>query len=189
MRFPNIFFSGFAGSGKSFCVRYLQNKHDAKLAKWAYPVYGIAEDWFGMKQKDRALLQLIGTDVGRQKINPDIWVNRFKEDVQIVEEVYFQKFGIKPLFVSDDTRFVNEVRTLQDLGWVGIWLDVSYDIRKARLIKRDGSAQEETLNHISETGMNEFKHELIQLEASGSLEETYNNLEVVLDKLKTPINK
>jgi len=177
---PNIFFSGFAGSGKSFLVEYLKKHYGAIQAKFAFPVYGIAKDWFNMQGKDRTLLQLIGTDVARNLINSEIWVDRFKEDIKIVEYIYKQKYNRLPFFTSDDCRFKNEKDALTDLGWIGIWLDVPYEIRKQRLIGRDGTAQEETLNHISESGMNEFKNELIQLDASGTLEKMYQNLEETL---------
>lgn len=181
---PNIYFSGFAGSGKSYLVEYLKNKYKAIQAKFAFPVYGIARDWFNMQGKDRALLQLIGTDVGRNLIDQNLWINRFKEDIKIVENIYIQKYNTIPLFTSDDCRFKNEHLTLKELGWVGIWLDVPFEIRKQRLIGRDGSAQEETLNHISEVAMNEFKNELIQLDASGNLDHTYQRLEEVLEFIR-----
>ena len=46
-------------------------KYKYQVAKFAYPVYMIAEKYFNMKQKDRKLLQIIGTEAGRDKINSD----------------------------------------------------------------------------------------------------------------------
>lgn len=188
MRLPNLFFSGFAGAGKSYCCQYVVEKYNAKISKFAYPVYGIARDWFQMTGKDRALLQLIGTECGRNLISKNLWINRFVEDLEIVEAVSLIRDNCKPLFVSDDCRFINEVELLKDLGWVGIWVNASDEVRKQRLQKRDGTAQEETLSHVSETEMNNFKDSLIQLDSNGTLEQTYANLDVILKELRTTAN-
>ena len=81
----NLYLVGMAGSGKSYSAQYLIEKYNYKLSKFAFPVYGIAEDYFGMRSKDRRLLQIIGTEAGRNIVDNDIWVNRFVQDIKIVE--------------------------------------------------------------------------------------------------------
>ena len=83
----------------------------------------------------------------------------------------------------DDCRFPNEHQTLKDLGFVGIYIDVSDDIRKKRLMGRDGTTQEDTLNHKSEVLIDSFKDDLISLDGSGSLEESYKNLNILLEEI------
>jgi dephospho-CoA kinase len=180
---PNIFFVGKAGSGKSYSAQFMVKKYNYQVAKFAYPVYMIAEKYFNMKDKDRKLLQIIGTDCGREQINQDLWVNRFKEDMTIAR-LTSEKIGYKlPKFVMDDCRFANENKVLKELGFVGIYLDVNDDKRKERLIGRDGSAQENTLNHSSELMIDSFKDELIKLDANGTLEESYIKLNRLLGEL------
>jgi len=180
---PNIYFVGKCGSGKSFSAEYMIKKYDYQVAKFAYPVYMIAEKYFNMSDKDRKLLQTIGTEAGRYTIDNDIWINRFREDMTIVNKT--AQLLNKPLnkFVMDDCRFPNEHQTLKALGFVGIYLDVSDDIRKKRLMDRDGKTQEETFNHPSETLIDTFKDELIKVDYSQDLYTSYKNLTEVSKRL------
>ena len=180
---PSVYFVGKAGAGKTYSANYLKEKYHFVQSKFAYPVYNLAYNYFDMKGKDRKLLQFIGTDVGRASIRDNIWVDRFKEDIQIVQETYKRLYNKHIHFVSDDVRFPNEHQALRELGWLGIFLDSPDDIRVRRLTGRDGDAQVNTLNHCSETSIDLFKHELIQVDSSGSLDETYANIERVLNSL------
>jgi len=180
---PNIYFVGKAGAGKSYSARFLIEKYGFKVAKFAYPVYMIAEKYFGMKEKDRKLLQIIGTDAGRDIIDKNIWVKRFKQDMKIIQTTAKILKKQMPKYVMDDCRFPNEHKILQELGFVGIYIDVPDDIRKGRLIVRDGTAQENTLNHKSETLIDKFKDDLIKLDGHGDLKNTYYNLNNLLFQL------
>ena len=177
----NIYLCAKAGAGKSSCAEYLTKK-GYQQSSFAYPVYNLAYDYFNMdkKLKDRKLLQVIGTDAGRY-YDKDIWVDRFVFDIMIVEKTRELLDLQKTLFVCPDCRFINEHKALRRAGWLGIYLDVSDDIRIKRLNQRDATAQIETLNHASETALDEFKHELVSIDASGSIEEMCDNLEVALN--------
>lgn len=177
---PSVYFVGKAGAGKTYSANYLKETYRYVQSKFAYPVYNLAYNYFDMKGKDRGLLQLIGTDIGRKHIRDSIWVDRFKEDVRIVQETYQKLHGENIRFVSDDVRFPNEHQALKDMGWLGIYLDTPDEIRIRRLTGRDGDAQVNTLNHCSETSIDLFKHELIHVDSSGTLQETYANIEQVL---------
>jgi dephospho-CoA kinase len=179
----NIYFCGKGGAGKSYCCNYLIQKSNYTLMKFANGVYQIAEKYFGMVNKDRLLLQMIGTDVGRTMIDENLWITRFYEDFMIVSETA-KRLNRDVKFVCDDVRFKNEHQMLKEMGWVGIYLNVPDEIRLKRLTGRDGDAQVHTLGHISETAVDEFKDELIQVDSSGSLEVTYQRLEETLEYIK-----
>lgn len=183
-KLPNIYFVGKAGSGKTYSAKFMIEKYGYGVAKFAYPVYMIAEKYFNMKVKDRKLLQVIGTDAARDQINSEIWVKRFKEDMRIVRLTAGILNLPLPKFVMDDCRFPNEHVILKELGFVGIYIDVSDEIRKERLIGRDGKAQEDTLNHKSETLIDTFKDDLIKVDGNGELEESFRNLNDVLKTLE-----
>jgi dephospho-CoA kinase len=175
----SVYLCGKAGSGKTSCAEYLIKK-GYQVAKFASPVYMIAEKYFNMKNKDRKLLQIIGTDIGR-RYDSDIWINRFLIDMRIVKLTkYLLKMQNIP-FVCDDVRFKNEHKKLKKEGWIGIYLDVSDDIRINRLNNRDGDAKIECLNHKSETEIDSFKDNLIKLDASGSMENTISKLKIILN--------
>lgn len=181
---PNFYICGKAGAGKTFVAKYLIKKLGYIQAKFAFPVYAIAYDYFDMEDKDRELLQTIGTECAREAVGADIWVNRFVEDIRIVK-LTRQKLGLPVAgLVCDDCRFKNEEITLSKNGWIGLFLDVSDEIRIQRLCKRDGDAQISTLQHSSELGVDEFKDKLIQVDASGTLEETYTQLDNIILGLK-----
>lgn len=179
----NIYICGPAGAGKTYSAKHFMEVYGFLQAKFAFPVYGLAYDYFKMDKKDRNLLQMIGTDAARDAVDKDIWVKRFVEDTKIVQ-LTRQKLGLPPIgLVCDDCRFENEHKVLKENGWIGIYLNVSDEIRIERLRKRDGSAQIETLKHSSELDMDKFKNELIQIDASQSVEDTFKKLDVILESI------
>lgn len=190
MNEPNIYMVGKAGAGKTYMANYLIEKYNYSRAKMANSVYMIAIKYFGMDEnkKDRNLLQFLGTDVGRELINKDIWVERFVDDVWIAQETSKGLYNKELKFVSDDIRFPNEHETLKEAGWVGIYLNVSDDVRVERLTRRDGDACVNKLEHASETALDGFKDELIQIDVSGSLEQSYENLEQTLEHIRRTEN-
>lgn len=187
--FLNIYLTGPAGAGKTYAAKYLIDKYKYLQAKIASPVYGLAKDYFGMTKKDRKLLQTIGTDAAREAVSKNIWVDRFAEDIKIVN-ITRKIMGYPDVgFVCDDCRFLNEHESLKANGWIGIYLNVSDEIRIERLKKRDGSAQVSTLKHSSELDMDKFKDDLIQFDASGTLEEAHKGLDALITKLKAKKEK
>ncbi len=187
--FLNIYFAGPAGAGKTYAAKYLIEKYGYIQAKIANPVYGLAKDYFGMTKKDRKLLQIIGTEAARQVVDTNIWVNRFAQDIKIVNNTR-KLMGFSDVgFVCDDCRFLNEHKSLKENGWIGIYLNVSDEARIERLTKRDGNAQVTTLKHSSELDMDKFKDDLIQFDASGTIEEANKSLDVLIEKLKAEKEK
>lgn len=181
----NIGFAGPGGSGKTYVARYMMEKYGCIQGKLALPLYSCAEFYMGMSKtlKDRGLLQKMG-DIGRTHISKDIYINRFLEDSYIIQETYKEKHNKEVNFVLDDVRYANEVKALKEAGWILIYLNVSPEVRKQRLIGRDGVTQEETLSHASETEMETFKDQLLQLNAEGTLAQTYQNLEELLEYIR-----
>ncbi len=185
----NIYLVGGAGAGKTYLANYLIDKYGYNRAKMANSVYMIAEKYLGMNpdKKDRNLLQFLGTDVGRDKVDANIWVERFCDDVFIAQETAKNLYNKDLKFVSDDIRFPNEHDILKKDGWIGIYLDVPDEIRIKRLEGRDGDACVDKLQHVSETALDEFKDELIKVDVSGSLEQSYENLEQTLEYIRKEV--
>ncbi len=183
---PNFYLVGKAGAGKTFLANYLIKTYGYNHAKIANSVYMIAEKYLEMDvtKKDRTLLQHLGTDVGRKKIDEEIWVNRFVDDIWIAEETAKDLYNKELKFVCDDCRFDNEHEELRANGWVGLYLDVPDEVRVKRLEGRDGDACVDRLNHESETAVDEFKDELIKVDVSGTLEQSYENLEQTLEYIR-----
>lgn len=180
----NIFLSGKAGVGKSYIANYLQDKYGYKLAKFANPVYMIAEKYFNMKGKDRKLLQYLGTEIARNEINQNYWIEQFLDTIYIVERTYQDLYNQDVKFVVDDCRFADEAEALLKEGWIGIYLDTPDEIRFKRLENRDGTAQIETLNHSSETQFDSFKDKLLTLDTSRTIEQAYEKLEELMEYIR-----
>lgn len=112
-----IAFTGLAGCGKSILARYLQvecdkiNKHSAIL-RFSDPIKSFARrlGWKGEKDaKGRRLLQLLGTEIGRNCIDPEIWVKRWEIEFKRISQV-------SELIIVDDLRFDNEAKTVHELN-------------------------------------------------------------------------
>jgi len=176
----NVFLAGKAGAGKTAISNYLKQTYYYKQAKFAHPVYAIAEHYFSMGQKDRKLLQYIGTDAGRNHISEDIWVKRLIEDLRIVR-LTESAFSIIPSqYVCDDVRFFNESNALLKAGWTGLYIDVPEKIRIQRLMYRDGNAQVNALQHSSETEVEKFKDTLISIDGSVPIEDVFLQIDDIM---------
>jgi dephospho-CoA kinase len=184
----NFYIAGKAGAGKTKAAEHLIKDYGFIQAKIAGPVYGLARDYFGMTNKDRPLLQMIGTDAGRV-IDTNIWVNRFIENAKIVHATR-EKMGLPKVgLVCDDCRFLNEHEALKAAGWVGIFLDAPDEIRISRLAGRDGDAQVASLTHSSEVDVEKFQDDLIQFDASGSIADTNEALDKLMETIGTKKEK
>ena len=80
----------------------------------------------------RSLMQIAGTEFGRNMIHPDIWVRTFFER------------HLPPLTVIDDLRFQNELDAVKAKGGLVI-----------RIIRPDSQNLDD--DHSSETGINDLK--------------------------------
>jgi hypothetical protein len=78
-----------------------------------------------IKPTPRLLLQLIGTECGRNIIHPNIWCNALMGEYKIFEIKNTQQFERKtdllyPNWIITDTRFPNELKAVKDKGGISI---------------------------------------------------------------------
>ena len=113
-----IAFSGLQGSGKTYLANQYRFNNGGFITKLATPVYIIAEKIQEItnqpKEKNRRLLQLIGTEIGRSIIDKDIWIKLLLEEIERVENICSP--DICNVYV-DDVRFKNEVQGLRKNGF------------------------------------------------------------------------
>ena len=123
----------------------------------------------------RKLLQLLGTEVGRQIIHPSIWVNALFADYKGVERLmnrgenrsYYEEDY--PNWIITDVRFPNEVEAIENNGGIVIRIDrksVSY-------------GTEFTIEHDSETVLDDYEFDYV-IKNNGSI----NDLLEEVKKLK-----
>ena len=129
----------------------------------------------------RKLLQLLGTECGRQIIHPNIWVNalfadykpkieKFKtgvKDSNIEEEIYEQPEY--PNWIITDVRFPNEAKAIKDRG--GIVIRVERPFKGNDSYKNKGIREIVKIDsHPSETALDDYKFDHV-IDNNGSMEE------------------
>lgn len=105
---------------------------------------------------NRAKLQFFGQSV--RDLYPDFWVKVLEK--QIAHE-RMNKYSIDAKanrYVISDCRYRNEFDAFKKYN-LTVYLDISDETRKKRLIKRDGGFNEDSFNHPSETEIDSFKKE------------------------------
>jgi len=155
-----IAFTGKYQSGKTTCANFIQNTIKLSFAK---PVKDIAKRQFGWDgQKDdrgRKLLQLIGTDVGRE-YNPNIWVEKMEQEFENKE------YWHTNIIIIDDLRFNNEAELIKK--WEGIIIEII----------RPGYNGD---NHKSEQGIDKIFINYT-IENDGTIEELKNKVFTIIEK-------
>lgn len=115
--------TGRAGVGKSTHALALINyaEHHMGIQGGIYPFAGplkriaMSMGWNGKKdEKGRRLLQILGTECGRECIGEDVWVNLWRDQVRGCPMGW--------VAVADDVRFDNEVEAIHALGGLVVQL-------------------------------------------------------------------
>lgn len=175
----NVGFIGKLGSGKTFAAQYLIDVYGFQRISLATPIKEIMAKYLNIKDKThpdyRRMAQKIGTDWFRSEY-PDIWIDYMIKTVQENPNINY---------VCDDVRFVNEVTKLIKNDWILIYLNCKDAIRIERCKKRDGVFDSNTLNHPSETGvddiLNVFENDIITVDSNGTIDNTNKQLDDIMD--------
>lgn len=118
----------------------------------------------------RDLLQKLGTEVMRDGLHKDVWVNALFSDYKPF--IYSDIGGFEyPSWVITDTRFPNEFNAIKERGGINI-----------RVVRPDMHSLQDMLpSHPSETALDEysFDYEIIN---NGTLEDLVEKVKVILIK-------
>lgn len=169
-----ICFGGSKQSGKDTCAEYLQN-FDYEILKAATPIKlmltalfkycGFTDELIyeylegSLKEEPieclggktpRELMQSLGTEWGRDLVDPDIWINLLCNRISLTEKS-----------VISDVRFPNEVAKLRDQGGVLV------QIYRPSISNNDSHSSENLLtsHHFDDVIVND-----------GTLDELYDKL-------------
>lgn len=191
-----ITISGKARHGKTTFAKYLSQELNCKVIAFADALREKAyqHGWNGEKDNNgRVLLQFIGTEWGRECIDPDIWVKKTEENF------------CGDYIIIDDCRFINEATYYREHGYTQINVRIiRYTYKQPLLTKilnlfRKNKIPPKTVEydngltpaqkrHKSETGLDFFQHdyyftacnmEELQMYAEGfahELEGKYENI-------------
>lgn len=126
--------TGSAGSGKSTATKFLVERHGYTLVKFAGPLkdacraLGLTDRHIEGDLKEescemlcgktpRYLMQAMGTELGRNLIGENLWVNLWRSRAL---DIMAHSFG---RVVVDDCRFPNEAEAIRQLGGMIIKLE------------------------------------------------------------------
>ncbi len=171
--------SGKARHGKdtvALDIKEIYGENGLKVIKLAYGSY-IKEyakrisNWNGDEEtKPRELLQELGTDIIRKKIDNDFFVRRICEDI----EVYSYYFDI---IIISDARFPNEME----------WPKKKFDnVVNIRVIRDDYDSvlSEKEQKHLTETALDEYNSYDYVIHNDGTLEDLKKKVSDVVRKVE-----
>lgn len=195
---------GFAGSGKNTAGNYLISQHGFRQLSFAGPLKDIASLMFGwpraMVEGDtkesrnwreipdkwwsnalgwevtpRLVLQLLGTESGRNVFGENLWSSIVLNKIQNI----YPNDDI----VVIDCRFVNEIQSLTNIGGKvyhierekPIWFDVAYDERKN--CNGGQMAAKFPKIHVSEWDWLQFYDEIPIIKNDGTINDLYEKVE------------
>ena len=139
--------SGHAGSGKGTVALMLQKILEARENQVLILNYGdfvklVASGgfhWNGLKdQQGRAILQKVGTDIGRA-VNPDVWIDCMLSILTTMQSVF-------DYVLIADVRFENEISRLKEAG---------LDVKHLRVLRDEcsGDMTDMQRKHVSEIAL------------------------------------
>ena len=136
----NVFIMGKAGAGKDTVAEILSDAYDYKLTAFADNIrYEYGRFFDGKNARtDRGKLIEIGQTY-KKLYGEDVWTRLLLKEIQLGE-------CLADRFVVTDGRHLVEYDTFViGQGYLPIWVDCPEEIRYERLLKRDGTLQEEAL--------------------------------------------
>ena len=149
--------------------RIIDIKATEKEAKGRLPIWGEDAEVVPIKLTPRLILQLLGTDCGRDIIHPNIWVNALFADYK---ENYIGDWGqghhmySYPSWIITDVRFPNELEALKARNGLSIRVNTN----RAGILS----------NHESETALDDATFDYV-IDNSGTIEELINKVRDILE--------
>lgn len=135
-------------SGKTYAANYLRHRFGYKVLSFATGVKRYARLIFGMKKKNRRLLQDFSEKM--KEIDKRVWIKQLDKELK--------KHKDKNV-VIDDLRFPDELRYLRKKGFIIIRLSITSRLQCQRIRRtygRDAKEHLMRLNHVSENYVDTF---------------------------------
>ena len=135
---PLIFFMligicGKMGSGKDTIAEHLAREFQGQRMSFARKLKSVVANLFNVDKNDkrgREILQKVGAFM--RSINEFVWIDAINYDMSIL------KLGGCENFIISDVRYVNEAESIIKDSGIVIVLNISSNIRRERIEKRDG---------------------------------------------------
>ncbi len=140
--------SGKARSGKDLVYSFIKNYYDNKKAiniSFGYYIKDYAKrvsDWDGSEEtKPRELLQSLGIELVKNKIDSKLFIRRVLEDILVFSYFY-------DIIVVTDARLLDEIETLKENYPEAITIRINRDFDNGLTVSEK--------NHITETDLDNY---------------------------------
>lgn len=169
-----IMICGKARSGKDTLAEFITNNTNSEktcrvqigqyIKYYAMKYFG----WDGKEEtKPRDLLNHLGTDIIRNKINPNFHINRLIEDIEVLSYFY-------DTFIISDVRFPVEIEKVKE----------KYDNVTTIKITRDSDELNESQkNNITETALDNYNNYNYCIDNNGTLEELEEEAKRIINEV------
>lgn len=174
---PKIFIlSGKARSGKGEVSRIIKNYYKDKktiIISFGYYIKDYAKrvsDWDGREEtKPRELLQQLGIELIKNKIDDKLFINRIIEDIEIFSYFY-------DIIIVNDARLIEEIETLKEKYSNSICIRIFRN-------NSDNGLTIEQKNHITETSLDNYNHFNYKIKNNDDYFELVKNVEEILKEV------
>jgi hypothetical protein len=151
----------------------------------------IAEDRYLVKTTPRLLLQLMGTECGREVLHPDLWVTAVMDNYRPIDDTPRASLGNVidysdcdfPNWVISDMRFPNELEAVKDRKGLTIRIEREHCCGDVGFCKYgDGfNCAKPISTHPSETALDEAKFDYV-VDNNGTIKDLTVKLKEILIK-------
>ncbi len=172
-RDPKIFIiSGKARSGKGEVSKIISDYYKDKksiIISFGHYIKDYAKrisDWNGDEEtKPRELLQQLGIELIKNKIDDKLFIKRIKEDIEVFSYFY-------DIIIVNDARLLDEIESLKNSYSDSIVIRVKN--------KNENNLTISQKNHITETDLDNYKYFNYIIENNGSKEDLKKQVEEIL---------
>ena len=176
---------------ETFYFSTIEEANKFKLNNLNYDYFGEIEK---VEMTPRLMLQLLGTECGREILHPDIWVNSLMVEYKSklssnnpVDDLDWEPRFIYPNWIITDTRFPNELEAVKKRE--GITIRVNRNFEGKWIDKQEWDLHTKGIvPHESETALDnaEFDYEIIN---DGTISELIDKIRNILIENKLIKNK
>jgi len=123
----------------------------------------------------RQLLQFVGTDLFRQQLNQNIWINIVRDKTN---DIIKNNKNVKGIVISD-VRFDNEAQFIKSIGGIIVKIVRPQVVKNTTLVMNENMNDEK--NHISEKGIEIDVDHIIN--NNSSIDYLYTQIVTITDEL------
>ena len=196
--------TGRAKSGKDTVGEYLQKAHQYKQYAFADPIKKAAHEMFGIPLEafydqslkeiiipewgftPRKILQLLGTEAGREIFDNDMWVKRGEIEWNNLKKEYSNIITTQEITLHTKMAFEAPIRIPSGL----VITDIRFENEAAMIRRRGGKVLhmyrddlEEIETHVSEAGIKMHDDDYI-IDNNGSLADLVNIVDNMIEILQ-----